>query len=119
LFQKEVGGSLRYTCVQQKEYCKCSVTTNSTKTKNLKYQQHSRNLDYAKSEVCHALNVMKENIINNFDITSKVSVKEVTKITDEAACLMPNENNVKRNYRRIHNSSYPTISFKEFMLEGK
>jgi len=37
---------------------------------------------------------MEENIINNFDITSKVSVKEVTKITDKAACLMPNENNV-------------------------
>lgn len=62
---------------------------------------------------------MKENIINNLDIIFKVSVKEVTKITDEAACFMPNENNVKINYRRIHNNSYPTVSFKEFMLEGK
>jgi len=62
---------------------------------------------------------MKENIINNFDIPSKVYAKEVTKLTDEAACLMPNENNVKRNLRRIRNNSYPTISFKEFILEGK
>jgi len=62
---------------------------------------------------------MKENIINNFDIPSKVFAKEVTKLTDEAACLMPNENNVKRNLRRIRNKSYPTISSKEFVLEGK
>ncbi|CAI6354096.1 unnamed protein product [Macrosiphum euphorbiae] len=62
---------------------------------------------------------MKENIINNFDIPSKVYAKEVNKLTDVAACLMPNENNVKRNLRRIRNNSYPTISSKEFVLEGK
>jgi len=62
---------------------------------------------------------MKENIINNSNITSKVSVKEVTKLTDEDACLMPSENNVKKNYWKIYNNSYPTVSIKEFMLEGK
>jgi len=55
------------------------------------------------AEVCNALNATKENIINNFDIPSKVYAKEVTKLTDETACLMPNENNVKRNLRRIRN----------------
>ncbi|KAL4084761.1 hypothetical protein QTP88_027672 [Uroleucon formosanum] len=62
---------------------------------------------------------MKENIINNFDIPPKVYAKEVNKLTDVAACLMPNENNVKKNLRRIRNNSYPTISSKEFVLEGK
>ncbi|KAF0770007.1 Uncharacterized protein FWK35_00003032 [Aphis craccivora] len=85
----------------------------------LNFQIHSHNPDSAEAEVCRALNAMKENIINNFDIPSKVYAKEVTKLTDEAACLMPNENNVKRNLRRIRNNSYPTISFKEFILEGK
>jgi len=37
--------------------------------------------------------------LNNFDIPSKVYAKEITKLTDKAACLMPNENNVKRNLR--------------------
>jgi hypothetical protein len=32
---------------------------------------------------------------------------------------MPNENSVKRNLRRIRNKAYPTISSKEFVLEGK
>ncbi|KAL4148485.1 hypothetical protein QTP88_002717 [Uroleucon formosanum] len=60
---------------------------------------------------------MKENIINNFDIPSKVYAKEVNKLTNVAGCLMPNENNVKINLRRIPNNSYPTISSKEFVLE--
>ncbi|KAL4083383.1 hypothetical protein QTP88_028707 [Uroleucon formosanum] len=30
---------------------------------------------------------------------------------------MPNENNIKRNLRRIRNNSYPIISSKEFVLE--
>ncbi|CAI6350074.1 unnamed protein product [Macrosiphum euphorbiae] len=120
VFQKNVSDGLRYTCVQRKkQYCKGSVTINSSKTKILKFQEHSHNPDSAEAEVCHALNAMKENIINNFDIPSKVYAKEVNKLTDVAACLMPNENNVKRNLRRIRNNSYPTISSKEFVLEGK
>ena len=108
VFQKNVSDGLRYTCVQRKkQYCKGSVTINSSKTKILKFQEHSHNPDSAEAEVCHALNAMKENIINNFDIPSKVYAKEVNKLTDVAACLMPNENNVKRNLRRIRNNSYP------------
>lgn len=120
VFQKEVGDGFRYTCVQRKKhYCKGSVTINSSKSKILKFQKYSHNPDSAEAEVCCALNATKENIINNFDIPSKVYAKEVTKLTDVAACLMPNENNVKRNLRRIRNNSYPTISSKEFVLEGK
>lgn len=62
---------------------------------------------------------MKENIINNFDIPSEVYAKEVIKLKAAAACLMPNKNNIKRNLRRIRNNSNPTISSKEFVLEGK
>jgi len=114
VFQKEVGDGLRYTCVQRKaEHCKSSVTTNSLENNILKYQQHSHNPDFSKAEVCRALNAMKEKIANNFAIPSKVYTKEVTKLTDEAACLMPYGNNVKRNLRRIRNNSYPRISSKE------
>jgi len=52
VFQKEVGDGLRYTCVQRKEHCKGSVTTNLSKTNILKYQIHSHKPDSAKVEVC-------------------------------------------------------------------
>jgi len=79
VFQKEVDG-LRYTCVQRKEeHSKGSVTTNSSKTKVLKCQQHSHNPDSAKAEICRALNAMKENIVKNIDIPSKVYAKEFIK----------------------------------------
>lgn len=39
---------------------------------------------------------------------------------DEAVYyLMSNENNVKISLRKVLNNSYPKISFKEFVLEGK
>ncbi|KAL4108184.1 hypothetical protein QTP88_018426 [Uroleucon formosanum] len=94
-----------------------SIGINSSKTQILKFQKHSHNSDSDEAGVCHALNTTKENIINNFDILFKMYAKEVNKLTDIAACLMPNENNVKRNLRRIRNNLYPTISPKEFVLE--
>ena len=77
------------TCVQRKkQYCKGSVTINSSKTKILKFQEHSHNPDSAEAEVCHTLNAMKENIINNFDIPSKVyAIRKRSYQINRRSCL--------------------------------
>lgn len=122
VFQKNVKGcnGLRYICVQRKERsCKGSITTDDAKTKILKRQQHSHDSDSARAEVCRAVCAMKENIAKRRDKPSEVYAKEMTKLTDEAARLMPNENSVKRNLRRIRNknaTTTPTVSSEDSVL---